>query len=138
MVQLYHQANIKYLLVVGAAKRTELLTGAFSQWGCDQCADIMPIIHLFRSQVESIADFLNIPEHIRIKPADPDIMPGVDDKEALIGSFHTADKILWMLEHGTTLSEIVTKFDQVTINNIHDLYKRSQFMRETPYSLSKG
>ena len=138
MVQLYHHANIKNLLVVGAANRTKLLTGAFSQWGCDQCADIMPIIHLYRSQVESIADFLHIPDHIRNKPADPDIMPGVDDKEALIGSFYTADKILWMLEHGTPLSEIATKFDQITVNNIYDLYKRSQFMRETPYSFLEG
>jgi len=134
MVHLYYHANIKNLLVVGAANRTELLTGAFSQWGCDQCADVMPIIHLFRSQVESIAAFLNIPEQIRNKPADPDIIPGVDDKEALIGSFHITDQILWMLEHGTPLTDIYTQLDHEAVGRVIDLYERSQFMRETPYS----
>jgi NAD+ synthase len=63
-------------MVVGAANRTEWLTGTFSKWGIDHCADIMPLLHLYRSQLEKIAEYIHVPEPIRKKAADPDVMPG--------------------------------------------------------------
>ena len=56
MLVLYQEANLHNWLVVGAANKTEWLTGTFAQWGCDQCADVMPILHLYRSQVEVLAE----------------------------------------------------------------------------------
>ena len=120
---------------MGAANRTELLTGAFAQWGCDQCADVMPIIHLYRSQVEVVAEYLQVPEKIRRKPADPDVIPGLNDKEELIGPFHISDQILWMLESGFPLSKISDRYGDEAVRHVNDLYQRSRFMRETPHSL---
>jgi NAD+ synthase len=135
MVMIYHHANLRNLLVVGAANRTELLTGAFSQWGCDQCADIMPIIHLFRTQIEVIAEYLNIPISILKKSADPDIMPGVGDKEELIGPFNISDQILWLLENGYAVHKIAEEYEIDIVNHVNDLYQKARFMREVPYNL---
>jgi|GEM_PF-3320127 len=54
-------------MVVGAANRTEWLTGTFTQFGCDHIADVMPILHLYRSQLEVLATHLHLPEEIRKK-----------------------------------------------------------------------
>jgi len=135
MVMLYYYANIHNLMVVGAANKTELLTGTFSQWGCDQCADVMPVIHLYRSQLEVIAKHLQIHERIRNKPADPDIIPGVDNKEELLGSFIATDQILWGLEHDVPKLELSQRFGEEITNKVLTLYEESRFMRETPYNL---
>lgn len=132
MILLYHYANLHNLMVLGAANRTELLTGTFTQWGCDQCADVMPILHLYRSQVEVLAEYLEIPEGIRNKPADPDVIPGVDDKAALLGSFYTVDHILWGLEHGVPIDELNHKFGELEVTRIIRLVESSRFMRESP------
>jgi NAD+ synthase len=135
MVILYHHAIINNLMVVGAANKTELLTGTFSQWGCDQCADVMPVIHLYRTQLEALAEYLKIPDCIRSKPADPDIIPGVDDKGELLGSFYIADQILWGFEHGVSDESLRDRFGIVEVDRISNLYEASRFMREAPYSM---
>ena len=132
MVWVYHYANIHNLMVVGAANRTELMTGTFTQWGCDQCADVMPIIHLYRSQVELLAEILHIPERVRNKPADPDVIPGLGDKGELLGSFYTADQILWGLEKGIPLDSLNQQFGEMEVSRINNLVEGSKFMRESP------
>jgi NAD+ synthase len=136
MVLLYHYANIHNLMVVGAANKTELLTGTFSQWGCDQCADVMPIIHLYRSQLEVLAEYLQIPARVREKPADPDIIPGVNNKEDLLGSFPIVDKILWNLENGILAEDLNDRFNPEDVRRVVTLYEASRFMRQSPYCLA--
>jgi NAD+ synthase len=135
MVLLYAHAEVAHLMVVGAANRTELLTGTFSQWGCDQCADVMPIVHLYRSQLPPLANYLGVPEPVRNKDADPDVMPGLRDKEALIGSFDQADQILWGLEHGVDREALCEEFGKDAVEHIALLLELSRFMRETPYTV---
>jgi NAD+ synthase len=132
---LYQHAEIANLMVVGAANKTEWLTGTFVQWGCDQCADVMPIVHLYRSQLESLADHLGLPEPVRTKPADPDVMPGIEDKGALLGSFELADAILWGLENGVDLEEMAASFGREEVERIQSLFDLSAHMREVPYGI---
>jgi NAD+ synthase len=120
MLLLYQQAEIENCMVVGAANRTEWLTGTFSLWGCDHCADVMPIMHLYRSQLPSLAAYLGV--------------PGAGDKEPL-GSFAETDQILWGLENGVDRSELVQAFGQDAVRHIERLYKLSQPMREAPYGV---
>ncbi len=137
MVFLYHYAHTYNLLVVGAANKTELLTGTFSQWGCDQCADVMPILHLFRSQLLPLAEYLGLPEPIRNKAADPDVLPGVDDKGELLGTFELADQILWGLENGVSADQMANSFGDELVSRIKTLYDLSRPMREAPYTLDR-
>jgi NAD+ synthase len=138
MALLYNYAEIANLMVVGAANRTEWLTGTFVQWGCDQCADVMPVLHLYRSQLERLAGYLGVPEPVRGKPADPDVMPGVDDKGKLLGSFEQADAILWGLEHRVDVVEMAATFGREEVERIQSLFGLSAHMREIPYGLQEG
>jgi NAD+ synthase len=135
MVLLYHQAEISNLMIVGAANKTEFLTGTFSKWGCDQCADVMPIVHLYRSHLPPIAAFLGIPEAVRTKPADPDVVPGVNDKGQLLGSFLLADRILWGVENGIEVAELEQLFGRREVERIVTLHELSGHMRESPYGV---
>jgi NAD+ synthase len=136
MVFLYQYAQTFNLMVVGAANKTEAMTGTFSQWGCDHCADVMPIIHLYRSQLDPLAEHLGLPEFIRNKAADPDVLPGIDDKGDLLGSFEIADQILWGLEHNVPDDQLIDAYGEHPVLRIKTLYQRSQPMREVPYSLN--
>ena len=135
MVILYQYAEVHNLMVVGAANRTEWLTGTFSQWGVDHCADLMPLIHLYRSQVEQLAEHIQIPDYIRTKPADPDFIPGLDDKGRLLGDFSTVDQILYGIENQIGVDELSKQFDSKTVKKIHALWELSQHMRESPYQI---
>ncbi len=59
----------------------------------------MPLLHLYRSQLQELARHLPIPFDLIQKPADPDLLPGLGDKGALLGSFQTTALILWALEN---------------------------------------
>jgi NAD+ synthase len=134
-VILYREAERFQGMVVGAANKTEWLTGTFTQFGCDHNADVMPLLHLYRTQLEILAEHLNLPEEIRTKKADPDILPGLSDKGDLLGSFKDADQILWGLENQINLSDLENRFSAVKVSYIQTLVKTSAYYRETPYSL---
>ena len=133
MVALYQYAEVRNLAVVGAANRTEWLTGTYSKWGVDHCADIMPIVHLYRSQLEQLVEHLEIPEYIYSKTADPDVMPGVSDKGSLLSSFTIADQILIRMENGYNKEKLVQEFGFDNVERIIMLRDYSSHMRESPY-----
>jgi NAD+ synthase len=135
MVLLYQYADIHNLLVVGAANRTEWLTGTFSKWGVDHCADVMPLIHIYRSQLERIAEYIQVPDFIRSKAADPDIMPGINDKGKLLGSFSTADQILYGIELNQSKESLCQAYGKGNVEHIFRLWELSKHMRESPYQL---
>ena len=120
-------------MVVGAANRTEWMTGTFSKWGVDHCADIMPIIHIYRSQLEQLAKYLQIPNYIRYKDADPDVIPGVNDKGALLGTFPVVDQILYCIENHADLEEMHRIHGEERVDRLLQLVDLSRHMRESPY-----
>lgn len=134
-VTLYREAELSRGLVIGAANKTEWMTGTFTQWGCDHCADLMPLLHLFRIQIITLAEHLGLPEEIIRKKADPDILPGLDDKGDLLGSFKEADLVLWGLENQIPLPDLEERFGKEKVNHIRTLVDNSAYYRETPYSL---
>ncbi len=136
MILLYQYAELNNLMVVGAANKTEWLTGTFSKWGVDHCADVMPMIHIYRSQLEQIAEYLGIPDFIRNKFADPDVMPGIDNKGAMLGSFSLVDKILVGSENGFTTSELYEIFGKKNVEQVLTLKRLSKQMRESPYQIN--
>jgi NAD+ synthase len=136
MMMVYQYAEVHNLLVVGAANRTEWLTGTFSKWGVDHCADVMPLLHIYRSQLEQIAEFIGVPDYIRTKTADPDIMPGINDKGALLGNFNEVDDILYGIEQGTDSMLLIQTFGKDIVEHIQTLFELSKHMRESPYYLS--
>jgi NAD+ synthase len=133
MVIVYQYAESRNLMVVGAANRTEWLTGTFSKWGVDHCADVMPLLHLYRSQLKKIAAHLNLPEYLLHKPADPDVMPGVNDKGSLLGEMELTDEILHAMESGTPVEVLKSRYPPESVEKLVELHALSAHMRHSPF-----
>ena len=65
MLEYYHADRLHYA-VAGTPNRLEYDQGFFVKLG-DGAADIKPIAHLYKSQVYQLAEFLGIPEEIRMR-----------------------------------------------------------------------
>ena len=137
MMLIYQYAEAHNLMVIGAANRTEWLTGTFTKFGVDHCADIMPIIHLYRSEVEDLASYLEIPEYICEKAADADVLPGLEDKEQLLGDIKLVDKVLMALEGKENDQISIDGIEQEFIDRIMELMRLSEPMRASPFHLER-
>jgi NAD+ synthase len=70
MMEYYHADRLNYA-VVGTPNRLEYDQGFFVKNG-DGSADLKPIAHLYKSQVYQLAEFLEVPETIRMRPPTTD------------------------------------------------------------------
>lgn len=76
----YKVAEENNLMVAGSSHKTEQMVGLFVKYGIDDCADIMPLKNIYRSQTLQLADFIGIPPEISHRSPNPDILPGITDK----------------------------------------------------------
>ena len=131
MVALYYYAELRNLLVIGAANKTEYNTGFFVKYGCDHAVDLMPIQDLYKTQVKQLAEYLKIPQKIIAKIPTPDLIPGITDEYALGIKYQILDLILLGLENKMSEQEIVSQLniDQQTVKYVIELKKRSEHMR---------
>lgn len=136
MVYLYFRAERRNLLVAGAANKTEKLTGIYSRFGVDDCADIMPIAGLYRTEVLRLAQFLDIPPRIRSKPPSPGIIPGVKDKYVyLLGlPSEKLDQILEDLESGMSRLEVEARHQTEAehLDRIAAVMEQARELRRVP------
>jgi NAD+ synthase len=73
MIEYYHADRLNYA-VAGTPNRLEYELGFFVKNG-DGSADLKPIAHLYKTQVYQLAEVLNIPEEIRLRPPTTDTYP---------------------------------------------------------------
>ncbi len=88
MTAMYFIANSLGYLVAGTGNRSELTIGYFTKHG-DGGVDVLPIGHLLKGEVRSVAAWLDVPTSIIDKPASAGLWLGQTD-EAEIG-FRYAD-----------------------------------------------
>ncbi|WP_041446467.1 NAD(+) synthase [Pseudothermotoga thermarum] len=108
MCLLYFEAEQRGYAVASTENKTEYLTGLYVKWG-DDCGDISPIAHLYKTQVFDLAKKLDVPEKIIAKAPSPDLIPGIDDEFALGMSYQELDQILVAIETGKDLSTFPTE-----------------------------
>jgi len=125
-------ADLNNLLTIGCANQTEYLTGVFTKFGIDGIADLMPILPLFKTQVKQIANTLKIPENIKEKPADPDIIPGLSDKDHFFKDELTLDITLYAIKNNMGYNQIkdIPTIDENYYEKIISLMNSTQHMRE--------
>jgi NAD+ synthase len=70
MLEYYHADRLNYV-VSGTPNRLEYDQGFFVKLG-DGSADVKPIAHLYKSQVYALAEYLGVPEEIRVRPSTTD------------------------------------------------------------------
>lgn len=76
----YRIADECNLMVAGSSHKTEQMVGLFIKYGIDDCADIMPLKNIYRSQILQLAEYMEIPPDILRRSPNPDILPGITDK----------------------------------------------------------
>jgi NAD+ synthase len=119
----------KNLLLIGAANRSEALTGWFVEGGVDDLP-IEPIMGLYKHQVYHLAHFLKVPSEIIEEPPSPDFMPGMTDESMFGLPWEKIDRVLYVLENGfnkkVALEEGITpvEFDKVWIRYLDAEKKR--------------
>jgi len=97
MVNLYLEANMSHLLVVGTGNKSELLTGYFTKYG-DGGVDILPIGDLYKTQVREMARLLKVPDAIQKLVPTAGLYPGQTDEKELGIMYDDLDRILLGIE----------------------------------------
>jgi NAD+ synthase len=133
MLALYYVADLENRLVVGTTNRSEAMTGFVVKWG-DNVADIEPILPLYKTQVRQLAAHLGIPDDLIRKPPTPDLLPGVDDEDALGIDYATLDVILERLEQGWDTARTVREcgVNAGQVEYVAEMVRRSAHLRRLP------
>ena len=90
MATFYYFAAQLHYLVVGSSNRCELEVGYFTKHG-DSGADIMPLGNLLKSQVRSLARYLEIPAEIIDKPPSAGLREGQTDEQEMGFTYEQLD-----------------------------------------------
>lgn len=142
MCMLYFHAESRNYAVIGTGNKNEHYQGFFVKYG-DGGVDIKPIIHLFKTQVYQLANYLNIPESIRERiPTTDTYSAKQTQEEFFFGSpFEMLDYIWANWEKGITpesISEDLNLSIQLVQNIIGDINRKmhtSEYLRKGPIHL---
>jgi len=93
MATLYHVAALRNHLVLGTSNRSEWEIGYFTKYG-DSAADLLPIVHLLKSEVRQLAMILDIPKRVIEKPPSAGLWEGQTDEGELGFTYEQLDNYL--------------------------------------------
>jgi len=98
MTILYYYANLENKMVVGTGNKSEEMTGYFTKYG-DGGVDFLPIAHLFKTEVRTLARIIGVPEMIIQRPPSAGLWVGQTDEGELGISYKALDTILEVMEY---------------------------------------
>jgi len=129
MSMLYYHAERMHYAVVGTPNKHEVEQGFFVKHG-DGGADIMPIAHLYKSQVYQMADYLGIPGEIIERTPTTDTYSAEQTQEEFFFQlpFNEMDMIWYGYENGYEPAEIarVLKMGEDEIKSAYKNFNRKQ------------
>ncbi|RWF78673.1 MAG: NAD(+) synthase [Mesorhizobium sp.] len=106
MTEYYHADRLNYA-VAGTPNRLEHDQGFFVKQG-DGIADLMPIVHLYKTQVYQLAEYLGVDEEVRRRPPTTDTFSMAQSQEEFYFAlpYHLMDLCLYGLNHGISADEV--------------------------------
>ena len=111
MSMLYYHAEARNYSVIGTANKNEHEMGFFVKFG-DGGADIKPIVHLFKTQVYQLAEYLDVPEEIRKRTPTSDTYSAEQTQEEFF--FRLPFNLLDLVWHGWEQSVPVPEIAKAT------------------------
>ena len=98
MSMLYYHAELNNYAVIGTANKNEHDQGFFVKYG-DGGVDIQPVVHLFKTQIYQLAEYLGVPQEIRLRPPTTDTYSAPSTQEEFFFRlpFETMD-LLWVAQ----------------------------------------
>ncbi len=134
MVILYYFANRRNYLVAGTGDRSEDLIGYFTKYG-DGGVDLLPISHLYKTQVRGLAEYLGISARITSKPSSPQLYPGHKATDEIPIDYDKLDLIQMMLfDKKLSVQEIAerTRVGAEIVEDVVNRYRISAHKRCYP------
>jgi NAD+ synthase len=124
--------------LISTLNKTEFMTGLFTKFGRGQSADLMPLGHLYRTQILQLAEYLKVPSLIQNR-AKVDLLPGVENKYQYFFNLaaYDVDRILVRLETGHSIIDIQTelKLPLEKITKMNTFYTSSAYSRSAPLTI---
>ncbi|MCX8094953.1 MAG: NAD(+) synthase [Caldisericia bacterium] len=133
MVTLYYNADLINGVVVGTTNKTEYLLGFFVKYG-DYASDFEPIIHLYKSQIFKLGEFISLPNVFLNKKPSPDLLPGIEDEFSMGLNYLEIDRVLVRFLNNLPIEKISEELNISIdlIKNLYDAYIKSEFLRNPP------
>ncbi|HEU5364338.1 MAG TPA: NAD(+) synthase, partial [Hanamia sp.] len=129
MSMLYYHAERLYYAVIGTPNKHEVEQGFFVKHG-DGAADIMPISHLYKTQIYQLAEYLNIPKEIIQRTPTSDTYSAEQTQEEFFFQlpFHQMDLLWYGYENGYDPAEVANVLGkkEEEIKAIFTNFKRKQ------------
>ena len=139
MSMLYYHAERMHYAVVGTPNKHEVEQGFFVKHG-DGGADIMPIAHLYKSQVYQLAEYLGIPHEIINRTPTTDTYTAEQTQEEFFFQmpYHDLDLMWYAFENkidpeeingimGRTIEEV-----NLIFKNFNRKHKTTEYLRMSP------
>jgi NAD+ synthase len=139
MSMLYYHAEFLHYAMIGTPNKHEVEQGFFVKNG-DGGADIMPIAHLYKSQVYQLAEYLGIPKEIIKRTPTSDTYSAEQTQEEFFFQmpFMEMDLIGYGLENGISAEEVGIVLNKTTdevkhiYNNLNRKKKTTEYLRMAP------
>ncbi len=120
-------------LVIGTSNKSEILLGYGTIYG-DLASAVNPIGDIYKSDLFSFAEYLDIPESIRKKPPSADLYQGQSDEKEMGYSYFEIDRVLKMfVEERLSRDTILEKVEnRDLVDMVIDRIYNNQFKRKMP------
>lgn len=129
MAVLYHKAAELGFLVMGTSNRSEWEIGYFTKYG-DGAADIQPIVHLLKSDVQKLARELKLPRHIITKPPSAGLWAGQTDEGELGFTYKQLDNFLKGAQHAVP-KHVRKRIQELRTQTAHKRFPPLRFPQQT-------
>jgi NAD+ synthase len=144
MSMLYYHAELRNYAVIGTGNKNEHFQGFFVKWG-DGGVDIQPIVHLFKTQVYQLAEYLGIPEEIRQRPPTSDTYSAGSTQEEFFFRlpFAVMDVLWYAMQHNVPIAEVAQAMglEEIQVQRAYTDFTRKQrttdYLRMAPIQLSE-
>jgi NAD+ synthase len=142
MAMLYYHAELHNYAVIGTGNKNEHDQGFFVKYG-DGGADIKPIVHLFKTQVYQLAEYLDMPQEILSRPPTTDTYSAPTTQQEFFFRlpFETMDLLWYAQEQGVPISEVakVMGLSEIQVQRAFDDFNRksrtTEYLRMQPWGL---
>jgi NAD+ synthase len=139
MAMLYHHAERLHYAVIGTPNKHEIEQGFFVKYG-DGGVDVMPIAHMYKTQVYQLAHYLNIPDEIIQRTPTTDTYSAEQTQEEFFYqlSFDLMDLLWYAWENHYETKEVarVMEFSNEEIENVFKSFERKKkttdYLRMSP------
>lgn len=139
MSMLYYHAERLHYAVIGTPNKHEVEQGFFVKYG-DGGADIMPIAHLYKSQVYQMAEYLGVPNEILQRTPTTDTYTAEQTQEEFFFQlpYHEMDLVWCGMENGIeaeSVAKVLGKTEKeisLIYNNIARKQKTTDYLRMAP------